>query len=54
LKKRFQLKNKFVGTLVKGKTLYAIQIVNKALLKGKEVSLSLYGEGVLKESLKLF
>ena len=45
----------FVGTLVKGKNpLYAIQIVEALLQKGKEVSLSLYGEGVLKASLQSY
>ena len=45
----------FVGTLVKGKNpLYAIQIVEALLQKGKEVSLCLYGEGVLKESLQSY
>jgi hypothetical protein len=37
--------------LVKVKTLYAIQIVS-LIEKGKEVSLSLYGEGVLKNRYK--
>lgn len=43
----------FVGTLVKGKNpLFAIQLVEGLIKKGHEVTLSLYGEGVERESLQ--
>jgi glycosyltransferase involved in cell wall biosynthesis len=43
----------FVGSLVKGKNpLYAIQLVEALIKKGHQVALSLYGEGVEKESLQ--
>lgn len=42
----------FVGTLVKGKNpLYAIQLTEALIKKGHQVALSLYGEGVERESL---
>jgi glycosyltransferase involved in cell wall biosynthesis len=43
----------FVGTLVKGKNpLYAIQLTEALIKKGHQVALSLYGEGVERESLQ--
>lgn len=43
----------FVGTLVKGKNpLYAIQLVEALIKNEHQVSLSLYGEGIEKESLQ--
>lgn len=45
----------FVGTLVKGKNpLYAIQLVEALIKKGHQVALSLYGEGVERESLQKY
>ena len=43
----------FVGTLVVGKNpLYAIQLVEQFYMKGYDVQLTLYGEGVLRPSLE--
>jgi glycosyltransferase involved in cell wall biosynthesis len=43
----------FVGTLVKAKNpLYAIQLVEAAIKNGHQVALSLYGDGVERESLQ--
>lgn len=43
----------FVGSLVKGKRpLLAIQIVEKLMQKGYDVTLDIYGDGVLKEELE--
>ena len=59
-KPRFQLKNYlghlnilFVGSLVKGKRpLLAIQIISELQKKGYSVSLDIFGDGILKESLQ--
>lgn len=41
----------FVGTLSKGKQpLYAIELINKLIKKGYKVQLSIYGEGIEKQS----
>ncbi len=43
----------YVGTLVKGKNpLYAIQLVEALHMKGQHVTLTLYGEGIERESLE--
>ena len=45
----------FVGTLSKGKQpLYAVQLVEELLKKGKKVILDLYGEGVLRAEIEHF
>jgi glycosyltransferase involved in cell wall biosynthesis len=45
----------FVGALVKGKNpLYAIQVVENLFLKGYDVSLNLFGEGVERKNLELY
>jgi glycosyltransferase involved in cell wall biosynthesis len=45
----------FVGTLVQGKNpLYAIQLIETMLNKGCQVSLDLYGEGILRSPLEAY
>lgn len=45
----------FVGALVAGKNpLYAIQLVERLIQRGYEVSLSLYGEGVQRKTLEAY
>lgn len=45
----------FAGTLVSGKNpLYTIQLVEKLFLKGYDVSLNIYGEGVERENLEQY
>ncbi|OXA76515.1 glycosyltransferase [Flavobacterium columnare] len=50
-----EIKILFVGTLTLGKNpLYSIQIVQELLRQGYNISLELYGEGILKEELLLY
>lgn len=50
-----QFKFLFIGTLSPGKQpLYAIQLVEELYKKGEQVTLELYGEGVLRKELELY